>query len=71
MRPYILKHDTMIFILLYLTNDKFDVLSFDELQFDVKSSQFQQLKNMSNKIRRIAFSVIDVYKVFIQMVHKL
>ena len=61
----------MIFILLYLTNDKFDVLSFDELQFDVKSSQFQQLKNMSNKIRRIAFSVIDVYKVFIQMVHKL
>ena len=39
----------------------FDVLSFDELQFDEKSSPFQQLKNTSKKIRRIVFSVIDVF----------
>ena len=41
----------------------FDVLSFDELQFDVKSSPFEQLKNTSNKIRGIVFSVIDVFYV--------
>ena len=41
---------------------QFDVLSFDELQLDVKSSHFEQLKNTSNKIRRIVFSVISVYK---------
>ena len=44
----------------------FDVLPFDELQFDVKSSPFQQLKNTSNKIRGIVFSVIDVFYEMLQ-----
>ena len=42
----------------------FDVLPFDELQFDEKSSPFQQLKNTSKKIWRIVFSVIDVFYVY-------
>ena len=44
----------------------FDVLPFDELQFDVKSSPFEQLKNTSNKIRGIVFSVIDVFYEMLQ-----
>ena len=36
-------------------------MSFDELQFDVKSTNFKVLKNTSNTIRSNVFSVIDVF----------
>ena len=35
-------------------------VEFDFLQFDLKSTNFEDPKKTSNKIRRIVFSVIDV-----------
>ena len=48
---------------MYNTSNSIDVLSFDEVKFDVKSDLFERIKKMSNKIRSNVFSVIDVFYV--------
>ena len=53
-RPYVLS--------MYNTSNSIDVLSFDEVKFDVKSNLLENKKNTSNSIRRLVFSVISVYK---------
>ena len=47
---------------MYNTSNSIDVLSFDEVKFDVKSNLLENKKNTSNSIRRLVFSVISVYK---------
>ena len=54
-RPYVLS--------MYNTSNSIDVLSFDEVKFDVKSDLFERIKKTSNKIRSNVFSVIDVFYV--------
>ena len=46
---------------MYNTSNSIDVLSFDEVKFDVKSDLFKRIKKTSNKIRSNVFSVIDVF----------
>ena len=46
---------------MYNTSNSIDVLSFDEVKFDVKSDLFERIKKTSNKIRSNVFSVIDVF----------
>ena len=48
---------------MYNTSNSIDVLSFDEVKFDVKSDLFERIKKTSNKIRSNVFSVIDVFYV--------
>ena len=58
-RPYVLS--------MYNTSNSIDVLSFDEVKFDVKSDLLERIKKTSNKIRSNVFSVIDVFYVFSQI----
>ena len=58
-RPYVLS--------MYNTSNSIDVLSFDEVKFDVKSDLFERIKKTSNKIRSNVFSVIDVIYLFINV----
>ena len=51
---------------MYNTSNSIDVLSFDEVKFDVKSDLFERIKKTSNKIRSNVFSVIDVFYVFLE-----
>ena len=44
-------------------------VEFDFLQFDLKSTNFEDPKKTSNKIRRIVNSVISVYKVLAHEVY--
>ena len=55
---------------MYNTSNSIDVLSFDEVKFDVKSNLLENKKNTSNSIQRLVFSVISVYKAYMHACKK-